>query len=192
MDICLAAKFVVTDCKREALLGTEQRLLLFFHPQVYTLFEVLGVHWMGELHRGHHLFELGVPRVLVELASGYPGLELRGLEIKSVFLQKNMAGKHRPLEAHLVFLTHGPVLLWRESELRVAYPPPRPANLRHHADAFFNGFVHHLKRRGGAAEVNVQPLRLCVLSKGRGAGYRRPDAYLDRLMSYVIPVTDQS
>ena len=160
--------------------GLQSEVLgIFRHRQRHSLFQLAGVHRMTELQRGDQLLEIGIARILVELALRDLREEWLAPEVEAVvFQQHSPAEESLSRERYREGLVNGPVVLRRELQILVAHPVPGAGHLRRKVDPGRDRLVHLLQGRRGLAELKGQrfdgrdPLLVVLGQAGRRDGER--------------------
>ena len=124
-----------------------------------ALFELTGVHGMAELNRGDQLLQVGIVRVLVELAFRDLGGERLAAEVEAVTLEQDPPGEEPFLAKRTVKApVHRPVILRRECSSLSLTQSQAPAILGESSMPAGDGLLHLLQRRGGLVEIHRQRL----------------------------------
>ena len=157
---------VVGDMRREI----EAALFLVggLEAHLDALLERRPVHRMAEAPFRHHLLEVRIHGVLVELGLAQTDGEGRGRELEVVLFEFHVAG-HQSLavEAHRELLAHRPVLARAQLQLAIRHPFPGALELGLHVDALLDHRAHRLERRHRGREHDRQRPRRRLVADGR-------------------------
>ena len=103
-----------------------QILRILRHRERHARFELLRIHGVAELHRRHELLQVGIARILIELALGDAGGKRLAPELEGVLRKLDLSGEQALVgQAYRECAIDGPIILRRELKFLVGRPEPR-------------------------------------------------------------------